>query len=270
MGTVIRINSNATQKVKPNILSFSITIRKEGQDATTLMDEMAKIRESTKQLIINADTYRNESYIQKNVNMSKRYKTEHIYSDGITEISDSEYEKLPYSSKNKFSVYKTKKIFLGYYADVSISANLDIDNNNISSTIKDFTDLYNYCINNEYTFNYESGITESYANEILDELYINCINMGIERLNTIVSGVSTMKNKTISILEIVDPQAISESSYRNNNTFGNARACMREEAIRGGVSSVEAEQIITPELVKDVLQTPTVCDYQLTIVAEIN
>lgn len=258
MGTLISINSIASKESKPDIVNITMRANYTDMDVKSLIKKLEYDRNKMKLHIINSSSYRQDSYRQNSLSINQNYYKETIYSnDEGNKLSSTEYNKLPYNERAKYTNVEIIKKFTGYSADLYVSAILDVND----KTVIDVINLYDMCIDHSFDFKYVCNLSDVLADKMLQECYSDCINDGITKINNIISNVHTMKSKTINILEIIDPAAESSTLYASA-----PRHMMLNSEI---TQTTSAEPVITKELIQDLFETPKEIKYNLTIRAEI-
>ena len=115
---------------------------------------------------------------------------------------------------------------------------------------------------------YSPEVSDEVASELLQKVYIECINDGIKQLNYIISNVDSMKDKTVNIIEILDPNAVN--IYSEPTSMRAARYNESAERFGGRLpNNEEPVQLMLPELVEDLFKKEHEYEYNLTIKANI-
>lgn len=213
--------TTATRAVTPSLVKISFTITKCDPDVNNAVSELHKSRKEARRNVFSKDSLIKDSYVQTYINVTPRFKTVE------TKKTDKSGEKII-----------KDKVFDCYAASTTISFNLS----NNDTIIDDFTDIMNMTIALNSRCDYDFGITEAEKQQIYQELYAEAVDNGMAAVKNIISNSTELKDMTPHIVNI-------NTNPDSGRDYGMAK-------YRCGSSydeTPEYEQIITPELVFDMI-----------------
>ena len=254
MGTLLLIQSTAEKEVKPNIIEFSIDITEKGQEAEEVIKSINSKREFVKYYIMDRSSYKKDSYKQTNINFKKIVDKQIYYTNGTQIVSQQEYSIMTGQIQQTFTK-KIKEQFLYYEASLNISATLEYGETIVNDTVN----IYNMAIEHDFRCRYNHYISNDIFETINNDLYIDCINKGMEQVKYIVNGVDKVKKESIKLLQISDPELTK--SYSNMEYAKRASASQYD--------SYTPEPIMMPEIIADVFNNTITLDKTLDLKFEI-
>ena len=246
----ITYTSNASVATKPTVINVYFTLYSEYKEIKPLMKTMNSERNRLKNFILNKASYIEDSYTQTTITIDKLEHTRYIYinkDNPLNMLNEDEYFKLP---ANLQSQYKRQTIteFDGYSSQIRVSAKLKKSD----TLVKDFSSLASMCVNRNIHFRYDCNISNEERYAIEKQLFIDCSNKGISAIKEIASGIGYTN---VNIVSINEPE------------FGNSHAKFMCDMDR---ASVEKEQIVMPEIIKDIFENNLYYNRTLKIVAEMS
>ena len=270
----IEYSSTSHIEVKPTIVEMTFSIRVSDDSPNKSITKFNDCVTKLKKRIMKKKSYREDTYKQQNIDFRKNDIYEYYYKEITTgkTISTDDYSRLDKESQTTYQYYKR---FVGTYYITSSSVSIIL--NNTESVIKDFTDLINFSIdlNTEITAETENIYVKThctYNHTILKEereaymkqLYIDCINKGIDDLKNIAKNVSIFDPNNLKV------NIITERSFDSlDRTSRDLIADFDSEATMRCGSASQTEQYFIPELIKELFNNNITLSRFVNLRAEI-
>ena len=246
----ITYTSNASTAIKPTVINVNFTLYSEYKEIKPLMKTMNSERNRLKNFILNKASYIEDSYTQTTITISKLEHTRYVYidkSNPLNMLNENEYFKLSVDLQSQYT-RQTITEFDGYSSQIRVSAKL----RKSDTLVKDFSSLASMCVNRNIYFRYDCNISKEEKDIIEKQLFIDCSNRGINAIKEIAFGIGYTN---VNITSINEPE------------FGGSHAKFMCDMDR---ASSEQEQIIMPEIIKDIFENNLYYNKTLKIVAEMS
>lgn len=244
----------AEMHVKPSIVIMTLKIFTSGKDAKSVLSELNDKLSLARDFCIAKPSYRENSYSQENISFRENHTTEYFYRHLYlkdTLKTEVEYKNLTANEQQMYA-RQSRKIFDNYTASTRINITL----NNTETVIDDFTSIVNMSTDQSLFCSYEHTILPEQKKKYMRQLYINCVNQGMNDIIEIANGIPYFNPEHIEIVKITE-DIKRERDYGID--FSCKSAMLAEE-------EYTPENYFIPELVQELFNNNIVLSKKLDIV----
>ena len=268
MGTRITLESRMTKEILPTNIDITIKAYKVGLDATQVLDDLIKSKDKIQRIITSRSSILGDSYKQSKINFKQHICQHDIYIDTSqydlsknypdnnfdieklktsTFISKEEYDELDPMEQDHFFLTTIER-GTEYIAYMIIKMTLWYDPEEgfnkptLDTLLKDFTVIYNMCMDNDFEINYECTIDKRCLELEKNALLSDCINKGMADMKQIVRGINNMKPDGILLVEVTEHDTKNPDTIEYDADLSNVGTHLRT--------------VVTSELLRDYLFTP--------------
>lgn len=234
--TTIWYTSKATMEIKPTIVELNFSINTESLNPKNAIDTLKKKVNIVKQFCKSKKSYK--SHKQSNIGFYRKTIKEYYYKNERTGTvySEKEYKNLNQTDK-EFCKRYYRDIQGPYVSYTTIQVILSND----STVIADFTDIMNMSMQEQLKITYNHTITNDERTRFMKQLYIDCVNEGMEDIRHTAKSISCLDESKIELVSIDEP------NIDNNMTIG--RNCKSTDIMNR--NNFEPEQFFVPKLMEE-------------------